>query len=134
MTPESHITPDMRRRVRIASTSPSGACPQVLGGVGAPRTPLFGSSEKLACARPQAFRPSHGAHEADIGCRKSVRLTQLTHRDVLGRPFAYSRQCAQLRDGLLKTPPGSEDMRVGDDRRGDGRQSNGAPQGHTEGR
>jgi len=85
MTPETG-------RVRTASASPSGACPQVLGGIGAPRTPLFGPGEKLACARLQAFRVSHSAHEADIGCRKSVRLAELTHRDVLGRPFAYSRR------------------------------------------
>src|SRR6516162_8344892 len=65
--------------------------PKVLGRIGSPRPPRFGSGEHVAGTGPASVWRGQCPHEADIGDWERVRVAQGPHGNVLGRPFADTR-------------------------------------------
>src|SRR5258708_39215789 len=85
--------------------------PEMLRGIGAPRTPRLGTVEQIGRRRPRAV-DRRAAQQADIGSGKGVGLAQGAQRDVMRRPLADAADRAQPRDRLVDRAERAEELRV----------------------
>ncbi len=63
-------------------------CPEVLSGVGSPRTPALGVGFEAEGSRDGGVEAGHAAEESDVGGGEGVGLPHGAEGDVLGSPFA----------------------------------------------
>src|SRR6202022_1528996 len=99
--------------------------------VSAPWPPPLRSREQLAGAGPMSIRVAHRTHQSNIGSRKGVRLSQLSHGNILCRPFADSRERAKPDDRILEITSSAKDLRIRQHGRCQGRKRRGALLGHA---
>ena len=90
--------------------------PQMLGGVGAPRTPPGAVLDECPLSRGQA-QLRGGNPKAEVAGGKGIRISKAAHRDHFCGPGADPRQGQQLSACALPVAPGVQgDASVGEPR------------------
>jgi len=88
----------------------------VLGGIGTPGAPPFGTGEQRARRGTASACASHGPKQPDVGRRECIRFAQRAHGDVLRRPLADAVECPQLGNDVVQVAADAEQMRIARDR------------------
>ena len=86
--------------------------PQVLRSIGAPRPPGFGPFKRLSGLDRIPIDNGSPAKQADVRCRKGIRLAKRAQRDILCSPFADSWDRAQSDDRFFDGPKRAKEVRV----------------------